>query len=115
MNRTRRRRLALLLAAACAIGALTAAVAYGAARRGDDGAVRETAGSFRLTVPSIAGRSTFSWSSGDRRGDDIITVPGTKCPKSHPRRLGSSSSSSWTQVDDGPVRHRSRRTSICAR
>lgn len=115
MNRTRRRRLALLLAAVCAIGALTAAVAVAAARRGDEVAVRDSGGSFRLTLPSLTGESTFSWSAGGGDGDDIVTVAGARCPKSHPRRVGTSSSSSWTQVDGGPVRHRSRRRSICAR
>jgi hypothetical protein len=115
MNRTRRRRLALVLAAVCAIGALSAAVAFGAARRGDDVAVRDSGGTFRLTVPSLTDTSTFSWSAGGNGGEDIITVAGGRCPKSHPRRLGSSSSSSWTQIDGGPVRHRSRRRSICAR
>jgi hypothetical protein len=113
MNRTRRRRLALLLSAVCAIGALTAAMAFGAVRRGDDRTATADAGSFHLTLRPFAGGRTFSWSAGTR-GDDVIAVPGGTCPKSHPRKVGTSSTSTWTQVNGGPVRHRSHRRTVCA-
>jgi hypothetical protein len=113
MNRTQRRRLALLLAAACLVGALTAAVALGAARRGDERALSAD-GSFRMTLPGQIGSSTLSWSAGGG-GDDVIVVPGSKCPKSHPHKVGSSSADSWSQVNGGPVRHSSHRRSYCAR
>jgi hypothetical protein len=113
MHRTRRRRLALLLAAVCAIGALTAAMAFGATHRGDDRAVAADAGSFDLTLRPFAGGSTFSWSARDHR-DGVVVVPGTRCPKSHPRKVGTSSTATWTQVNGGPVRHRSHRRTVCA-
>lgn len=113
MNRTRRRRLALILAAVCAVGALTAAMAFGATRRADDRAATAGTGSFDLTLNPFGRASTFSWTSGDH-GDDVIVVPGRKCPKSHPRKVGTSSTSTWTQVNGGPVRHRSHRRTVCA-
>jgi hypothetical protein len=48
-------------------------------------------------------------------GPSVITVKGTKCPKSHPHKVGSSSAASWTQVNGGQVVHHARRSSICAR
>jgi|tagenome__1003787_1003787.scaffolds.fasta_scaffold18271473_1 hypothetical protein len=56
-------------------------------------------------------------SSGTRAGDGtaVIIVRGTKCPKSHPHKVGSSSAASWTRIDGGRIVHRSRRSSICAR
>jgi hypothetical protein len=111
MDRTRGRRLALLLAAACAAGALTAAMAFGAARRGDEHTA--TAGAFHLNLRPLAGADTFSWSTGGR-GDDVVVVPGARCPKGHPRKVGTSSTSTWTQVNGGPVRHRSHRRTVCA-
>jgi hypothetical protein len=56
-------------------------------------------------------------SDGVKVRDDttIITVRGTKCPKSHPHKVGSSSAASWTRIDGGRIVHRSHRSSICAR
>lgn len=50
-----------------------------------------------------------------RDDNTIIIVRGTKCPKSHPHKVGSSSAASWTRIDGGRIVHRSRRSSICAR
>ena len=114
MNRAQRRRLALLVASACLVGALTAAVALGAARRQHERPLGADAGSFRMTLPDAVGGTTLSWSAR-RSDDDIIVVAGTKCPKSHPHKVGSSSAGSWTQVNGGPVRHTSHRRTYCAR
>jgi hypothetical protein len=46
---------------------------------------------------------------------DTITVRGTRCPKSHPHKVGSYSSWSSTQVDGGEVIRRSRRAVLCSR
>jgi hypothetical protein len=60
--------------------------------------------------PGDAARAAID--RGDRT--NVITVRGTKCPKSHPHKVGSSAAS-WTRIDGGKIEHRSRRTSICAR
>jgi hypothetical protein len=86
----------LLLVPLATAGAVLAA-AWGAAGPG----------SSSNASASVAARS------GD--GPSVITVRGTKCPKSHPHKVGSSSAASWTQVDGGPVVHHARRSSICAR
>ena len=56
-------------------------------------------------------------SSGAEANDrnNIIIVRGTKCPKSHPHKVGTSSAASWTRIDGGRIVHRSNRSSICAR
>lgn len=111
MTRDPRRRLALLLLAVCVAVALTAGVAIGAAGRGPD----------RTADESSTVRTSAAWPSlwpppvGWSSDDDIISVRGKKCPRSHPKKLGSSSSSSTTQVNDGPVRRHSRTRSICSR
>jgi hypothetical protein len=46
---------------------------------------------------------------------DVIEVAGKKCPKGHPRKVGTSSSSSSTQVNGGPVRRKERHVLLCAR
>jgi hypothetical protein len=46
---------------------------------------------------------------------DTITVRGTRCPKSHPHKVGSYSSWSSTQVNGGEVIRRSRRAVLCSR
>jgi hypothetical protein len=48
-------------------------------------------------------------------GGGIVTVPGTRCPKSHPRRVGSYSSWSTSQVNGGAITRRSVHRVICAR
>ena len=114
MTRNPRRRIALMLVAACVLVALTAGVAIGAAVRGSDRTTGGTEDSFRVTAPAAWPAPwvpTISW-NGD---DDVISVRGSKCPRSHPKKVGSSSSSSSTQVDGGPVRRRSHRRTICAR
>jgi hypothetical protein len=46
---------------------------------------------------------------------DVIEVRGKWCPADHPRRVGTSSSSSSTQVDGGPVRRQASLRLLCAR
>jgi hypothetical protein len=46
---------------------------------------------------------------------DTIAVRGTRCPKSHPRTVGSYSSWSSTQVNGGKVTRRSRHAVLCSR
>ena len=114
MTRNPRRRIALILAAACVLVALTAGVAIGAAGRGADRTTAATEDSFRVTAPANWPTSwlpTVSFTGGN----DVISVPGRKCPRSHPKKVGASSSSSSTQVNGGPVQRRSRRRTICAR
>jgi hypothetical protein len=114
MTRNPRRRIALLLVAACVLVALTAGVAIGASGRGGDHTTAATEDSFRVTAPAgwpAPWVPTVSWNGND----DVISVSGTKCPRSHPKKVGSSSSSSSTQVDGGPVRRHSRHRTICAR
>jgi hypothetical protein len=112
MTRDPRRRLALLLLAVCIAIALTAGVAIGAAGSGPDRTADESA----TVTTSAAWPSLWpppvDWSSGD---DDVISVRGKKCPRSHPKKIGSSSSSSTSQINDGPVRRHSRSRSICTR
>jgi hypothetical protein len=62
--------------------------------------------------PASDASASVAANSGD--GPSVITVQGTKCPKSHPHKVGSSAAS-WTRIVDGKVEHRSRRSSICAR
>jgi hypothetical protein len=82
--------------------------------------------SVALTVGAVASAAALATalaaaspapSSGAKSRDDntIIIVRGTKCPKSHPHKVGSSSAASWTRIDGGRIVHRSRRSSICAR
>jgi hypothetical protein len=118
MTATSRRRLLMLalISASALIGVITAAAlgASGPARdRGDSsdtgppraGLVRDAAFPARFSLPEV------SWSSA---APDVIVVRGDRCPKSHPRKIGSSSSGTWTQVD-GKVTRRSYRSVICAR
>jgi hypothetical protein len=46
---------------------------------------------------------------------DVIEVRGKWCPADHPRRVGTSSSSSSTQVNGGPVRRQASLRLLCAR
>lgn len=114
MTRNPRRRIALLVAAVCVLVALTAGVAIGAAGRGADDTSAPTPDSFRVTAPA---NWPSSWvpTVAFTGGTDIISVPGRTCPRSHPKKVGASSSSSSTQVDGGPVRRHSRHRTICAR
>ena len=114
MTRNPRRRIALLLAAACVLVALTAGVAIGASGRDGAGTTAATEDSFRVTAPA---NWPSSWlpTASYTRDDDIISVPGRKCPRSHPKKVGASSSSSSTQVDGGPVRRESHSRTLCAR
>jgi hypothetical protein len=114
MTRTPRRRLALLLVAACVLVALTAGVAIGAAGRGTDRVASEQE-SFRVTGPDLWPGSWVPTISSSRRADEAISVPGRKCPRSHPKKIGSSFSSNTSQVDGGTVQRHTRRRSICTR
>jgi hypothetical protein len=111
MTRSNRHRLAVLLAAACVVVALTAGVAIGAAGRGTDRATEVSSGLPAGAAWPHLWPPRVPWASAD----DVISVPGKKCPRSHPKKIGSSSSSSATQVDGGPVRRHSRTRAICAR
>ena len=113
ITRLRRRALALP-AAACALVAATALIVT-AVGRADDRAARDDAG--RPAMTRVAGWLADGdiWSPRARsERDDVITVRGRKCPKSHPHKVGSSARS-WTRIDDGEVKRRSRRSVICAR
>jgi hypothetical protein len=92
------RRIITLLAYACALVALTAGMAL--AHAGRDRAPAPPA------PPQV---SAFGG------GIDVITVRATKCPKSHPRRVGSYSASSTTQINGRVIRRRSVHRVVCAR
>jgi hypothetical protein len=116
MTRTRPRRLATLLAAAGAVAVLMAGVALGSARGGADREQTAETSAFRLTMPDVIRTGLdrlpdVTWRSDD---NDVITVAGKSCPRSHPHKIGSSSSSSWTDVN-GRLTNRSRRRAICER
>ena len=114
MYRTSPRRLATLLVAAAAVAVLMAGVALGSAGRGKarDGNVESSA--FRMRIPDIAGIDVpdVRWTRSD--DNNVIAVNGKKCPRSHPHKVGSSLSSSWTD-DNGRVTHRSHRRTVCER
>jgi len=114
MYRTRPRRLAILLVAAAAVAVLMAGVALGAAGRGKDGEARADTSAFRMTIPDIASIDVphVKWTRSD--DDDVITVTGKKCPRSHPHKIGSSLSSEWKD-DNGRVTHRAIRRTVCER
>ena len=111
----RRRLLTLVTISACVLLAVMGAAALGAGHLGHterpDAASRAFAVPDDTTLPRLA-VDRASWSGGGT--SDVITVAGTKCPKSHPRKIGSSTSQSWTQVD-GKLTHRARHRVICAR
>ena len=46
---------------------------------------------------------------------DVIEVNGKRCPNDHPRKVGTSTSRSSTQVNGGPVRRKERHVLLCAR
>jgi hypothetical protein len=114
MYRARPRRLAILLVAVTAVAVLMAGVALGSAGRGKarDGSVDGSA--FRMRIPEIASihLPDVTWTRSD--DNDVIVVDGRKCPRSHPHKVGSSVSSSWTD-DNGRVTHRSHRRTVCER
>jgi hypothetical protein len=113
----RRRPITLLAISACVLLPLSGAAALGAGHLStghtgrSDAASRESAWPFDTALPRV-GIGGASWSSGPT--GDVITVAGTRCPKSHPRKIGSSTSASWSQVA-GKLTHRSRHSVICAR
>ena len=114
MYRTRPRRLAILLVAAAAVAVLMAGVALGSAGRGKDGEGSAETSAFRMRIPDIASIDVpdVKWTRSD--DDDVITVKGKKCPRSHPHKVGTSLDWSWKD-DNGRVTHRSRRRTVCAR
>ena len=114
MTRIRPRRLAILLAAAGTVAVLMAGVALGSANRGSARESTADKSAFRITIPEIAGIDTpdVKWTRSD--DDDVITVNGKKCPRSHPHKVGTSLSWKWTD-DNGRVTHRSHRRTVCER
>jgi hypothetical protein len=75
------------------------------------------AGAAAVLATALAGASPAPpdrIAAAARDDNNVIVVRGTKCPKSHPHKVGSSAAS-WTRIDDGRIVHRSRRSSICAR
>jgi hypothetical protein len=96
-----RRGVPALLAAACALLLIGAAVAVAGQLRGRD------------TDPPRA------WSRDSGRdvesGRDVVTVRGTRCPSGHPHRIGLFSSESSTQVDGREVEHRQVHRVRCSR
>ena len=114
MTRNPRRRIALTLVAVCVLVALTAGVRHRRRRPRERPHDRRDRGLVPRVLPATWPAPwvpTISWNGGD----DVISVPGRKCPRSHPKKIGSSSSSSSTQVDGGPVRRHARHRTICAR
>jgi hypothetical protein len=114
MYRTRPRRLAILLVAAATVAVLMAGVALGAAGRGNDGDTTTESSAFRMRIPDIAriDAPDVKWTRSD--DDDVITVEGRKCPRSHPHKVGTSLSWNYRN-DNGRVTHRSRRRTVCER
>ena len=114
MYRTRPRRLAILLVAAAAVAVLMAGVALGSAGRGNDRGSNAETSAFRMRIPDIASIDVpdVKWTRSD--DDDVITVKGKKCPRSHPHKVGTSLDRSWKN-DNGRVTHRSHRRTVCAR
>jgi hypothetical protein len=114
MNRIRPRRLAILLAAAGAVAGLMAGVALGSAHRGSDRESTADESAFRMRIPEIAGIDVpdVKWTRSD--DNDVITVNGKKCPRSHPHKVGTSLDWNWTN-DNGRVTHRSHRRTVCER
>jgi hypothetical protein len=110
MTRLPRPRVLLLLASVCALVAVTAGVALAAGGR---------AGTVRIadaSTPEITFADRLTLPDGSKvPGHDVVTVRGTKCPKSHPRKIGSSSSYSSTQVNGGPITARSHHSVVCSR
>jgi hypothetical protein len=74
-----------------------------------------TAGVLLATALAPSPRGPDLARSTVKDDNNVIIVRGTKCPKSHPHKVGSSSAASWTRIDGGKIVHRSRRSSICAR
>jgi hypothetical protein len=128
MPRRRRRRILVLLATA---GTITTGAVIGDAFRGSDPAPAAAAGPPEVTLPNGIGAlregvkalpdrielPPLSWqrSAPGSDGSDVITVRGSKCPQSHPHKVGSSSAGTWTQINGGKVEHRSSRRVRCAR
>jgi len=114
MYRTRPRRLAILLVAAAAVAVLMAGVALGSAGRGKDGEANAETSAFRMRIPEIASIDVpdVKWTRSN--DNDLITVDGKKCPRSHPHKVGTSSSWSYRN-DNGRVTHRSRTRTVCER
>lgn len=114
MTRIRPRRIAILLAAAGAVAVLMAGVAIGSANRGSDRDRDVDQSAFRMRIPEIAGIDIphVKWTRSD--DNDVITVNGKKCPRSHPHKVGTSLDWKWTN-DNGRVTHRSRRRTVCER
>jgi hypothetical protein len=114
MPRTRPTRLAILLvAAAAAVVVLMAGVALGSAGRGTDRGNVETS-SFRMRIPDVGNLDRLPDVKWSRSDDDVITVDGKKCPRSHPHKVGTSSSWSYRN-DNGRVTNRSRTRTVCER
>jgi hypothetical protein len=113
MPRTRPRRLAILLVVAAVVAVLMAGVALGSAGRGDDrGTVEKT--SFRMSIPDIGNLDRMPHVKLSSDDNDVITVDGKKCPRSHPHKVGTSSAWSYRN-DNGRVTNRSRTRSVCER
>jgi hypothetical protein len=112
MHRLPQPRVLMLLASVCVLVAVTAGVALAAGGRTQTRTVHlADAVAPSGTLPDrLALRDGF-----EVRGRDVITVPGTKCPKSHPRRIGSSSSTSSSQVNGGPITSRRHHSVVCSR
>jgi hypothetical protein len=117
MNHVQRRRVFTLVVAACLLAAVSAGVALGTVRQDRGRGLAQADPPPRVTIADdlgfrdVAGPLSASWVDDH----DIITVRGTKCPKSHPRKVGSSSSESSTQINGGKVTRHTRRTVTCAR
>jgi hypothetical protein len=128
MPRQPRRSFVVLLATGIAI---TAGAVIGDVLRGSDAAPAAAARTPELAVPDGVGAlregvkalpdkvgvPTISWQRSGPGSDPggVITVRGSTCPKSHPHKVGSSSTGTWTQINGGMVEHRSSRHVPCAR
>jgi len=110
MPRLPRPRLIMPLASVCALVAVAAGGPHAAGVRTRAVHITDAAAPPLKAPDRFALRDRF-----EVRGRDVITVQGTKCPKSHPHKIGSSSSSSSTQVNGGPITSRSHHSVVCAR
>jgi hypothetical protein len=117
MTYVQRRRIFTLVVGACLLAALSAGVALGTVRHDRGRGHAQADPPPRITLADdfgfrdVAGPVGVSWVDDG----DVITVRGTKCPKSHPHKVGSFSSSSSTQIDGGKVTRHTRRTVSCSR
>ena len=110
-----------------AAGSLTAGIGAGAALAGGGGGSSDSPDAAAVDAATVTIRPPEiklphdirvpdppPWPKVRWHSDNVISVRGTKCPKSHPHKVGSSSTGSWTQINGGKVEHSSGRRTLCA-